>query len=378
MTDAGTIDIAFPTTTHATRVEASRGAASRIGPAMVEAGLSVEGRLVLAVGDSGAAEVFERVESSLRDRGADVAWHRVEATEANKVQATADRIIEWAIEQGADRGTPIVAVGGGIVCDLAGHVAGTLLRGLPLVLVPTTLLAMVDAAYGGKTAVNVPLSGGRLGRNLVGGFLPATLVAADVSTLRTLPERDLRAGLAECVKHGWVDGEAHLARLESDADAITDGGASQTAALEGLVRRSIEVKAAIVTRDPFEQGERRHLNLGHTFAHAIEARPGNRWRHGEAVAIGLVAAAAASSEAGLAEAGVVERTRSLLERLGLPVALDEAVPVEALRALMDLDKKRKGRSLRLVLPVRPGAIEVVEGPPEAVIAAGWSAVAARP
>jgi 3-dehydroquinate synthase len=133
-----------------------------------------------------------------------------------------------------------------------------------------------------------------------------------------------------------------------------------------------------VIRDPFELADRRLLNLGHTYAHAIEARPGNRWRHGEAVAIGLVSATAASEAAGRAEIGLARRMRTLLERLGLPVDLGEAVPVGDLRGLMQLDKKRTGRALRLVLPVRPGAIEVVEAPPEEIVAAGWQAVGATP
>lgn len=379
MIDDRSFDIEFPPVRHSTRVAVAAGGVSRIGERMAEAGVAVDGRLVLAVGDLGAEAVaFGGVEASLQASGATVAWHRLEPTEPVKVQATADRIVEWAIELGADRGTPVVAVGGGIVCDLAGHVAGTLLRGVPLVLVPTTLLAMVDAAFGGKTAVNVPLSEGRLGRNLVGGFHPAALVVADVATLGTLPERDLRSGLAECVKHAWIGGEEDLGRLEAHADVLAAPNPDRGASLHELVERSIALKSEIVIRDPFERADRRLLNLGHTYAHAIEARPGNRWRHGEAVAIGLVAATAASEAAGRAEIGLARRMRTLLERLGLPVDLGEAVPVGELRGLMELDKKRTGRALRLVLPVRPGAIEVVEAPPEEIVAAGWQAVGATP
>jgi len=378
MIDALPTDFLFPPSRISTRVDASLGSASHVGTRLHELGIlsSDAESTVLVVGDLGAVEVFDRVEASLTACGARVEWHRIEPSESIKVQATADRIVEWAIERGVDRGTPILAVGGGIVCDLVGHVAGTLLRGIPLALVPTTLLSMVDAAFGGKTGVNVPLSGGRLGRNLVGGFHPARVVVADVSTLATLPDRDLRAGLAECVKHGWVDGEEHLSWLEARADELTADGAIRKIALRDLVRRSIVVKAGIVTRDPLERGERRFLNLGHTFAHAIEARPGNRWRHGEAVAIGLVAAAAASEAAGCAESGVLERTRALLGRLGLPVVLGDAPPATELRELMALDKKRSGRALRLVLPIRPGVIEVLESPAEEVVAAGWAAVGA--
>lgn len=376
MIDARPLDIDFPPVRISTRVDTAVGGVSRIADRLQEFGLIRRNGLVLAIGDVGAAAACERAEASLAAAGAAVAWHRIEPSEPVKVQATADRIVEWAIDRGVERGTPIVAVGGGIVCDLAGHVAGTLLRGLPLVLVPTTLLAMVDAAFGGKTGVNVPLSEGRLGRNLVGGFHPARLVLADVESLDTLPERELRAGLAECVKHGWVDGEEHLAWIESQLGVLAERRPIRSVALKPLVERSIVVKAGIVTRDPLEQGERRLLNFGHTYAHAIEARPGNRWRHGEAVAIGMVAATAAALAGGRTEAAVLERMRTLLERLGLPTALGEGIPAAELRALMDLDKKRSGRALRLVLPDRSGRLEVVEAPSEDMVKAGWEAVGA--
>jgi len=376
MIDAMPIDISFPPVPFSTRVDTSVGAVGRLATRMAEIGMLGRDGLVAIVADVGAESVLGRAEASLLDAGATVSVHRIEPMETVKVQSTADRIVEWAIDLGVSRGTPILAIGGGIVCDLAGHVAGTLLRGMPLVLVPTTLLAMVDAAFGGKTAVNVPLSGGRLGRNLVGGFHPAKLVVADIVALETLPERELRAGFAECVKHGWVDGEEHLAWIESQAAQLAEPGPRRTSVLRPLVERSIAVKAGIVTRDPFEHGERRLLNFGHTYAHAIEARAGNRWHHGEAVAIGMVAAAAAAVAGGRAEPSVLDRMRVLLDRLGLPVTLGEPIPLAELRGPMALDKKRSGLALRLVLPDRVGRLEVVEAPPEEMVAAGWRAVGA--
>jgi len=331
-----------------------------------------EARRAVLVVDPGAEEAAgAAVLAALEGAGIEVLRIEIAATESEKSVASAMRIGEAAVRWGIDRGTPLVAVGGGCVGDVAAFAASILLRGLPLVLVPTTLLAMVDAAVGGKTAVNLRLPDGSLGRNLLGTFHPASLVVADPAVLRTLPPEEFRAGLAECVKHGWIADPAHLAWLEGEAEAIAAGRHGTR-----LVAENLAVKTAIVLRDPREEGDRRHLNLGHTFAHAIESRPGQTLRHGEAVALGMVAAAAVAEHLGRAPSGTATRIRRLLARLGLPTMLDRPEAVGDLRRAMDLDKKRVEGRLRLVLPLAPGRIELVEAPPEEAVAVGWRAIGA--
>jgi 3-dehydroquinate synthase len=362
-------------------IRCGRGELSAIADRLAAAGLVAEGRLLL-VCDPGAEAAIAEVERSLGEAG--LGWRRIDvpAGESNKVQASVDRIVAEAIEWGIGRDTPLVAVGGGCVGDLAAFAASVLLRGVPLVLVPTTLMAMVDASIGGKTAINHRLADGSLGRNLVGSFHPARLVLGDPRSLATLPPREFRAGLAECVKHAMLDGEESLAFLEAHAGSLAalagtpaegdDGG------LDRLLARSIAVKSRIVAEDPLERGSRRHLNLGHTYAHAIESLPQVPWRHGEAVSLGLVAAAAASVEAGWLDPAAPPRVAAMLDRLGLPTAWPgEAADGSRLRSLMRLDKKRSRGRLALVLLRGWGRPEVLADPPEAVVAAGWRAIGIR-
>lgn len=365
--------------TEATVIEVQPGAVSTLGDRLVERGLAARGTRAILVVDRNAAEAAgDLVERSMREAGLDAKRIDVEAAEERKVQGEVDRILSAAIEHGVDRRSPLVAVGGGCVGDLAGYAASVLLRGVPLVLVPTTLLAMVDASIGGKTAVNVTLGDGSLGKNLVGSFWPASLVLCDRETLRTLPSDEFRSGLAESLKHAWLEGESAVEWIEARAETLADPASSGHAeAIGHLIASSIRCKSAVVARDPLERGERRLLNLGHTFAHAIESIPATRLRHGEAVAIGLIAAATAAESLGMAEAGTAARIRASATRLGLPTSLADGAKAASLRAGMALDKKRAGSALRLILPRRPGRIEVVESPPDSAIAAGWQAVGAR-
>lgn len=354
----------------ATRIEIGEGALGGIaGWTREECGAAT--RAVLVVDPLAEEAAGAPVRTALEGAGVEVLRIEVPASESEKTIESVMRIGEASIRGGIDRGTPLVAVGGGCVGDVGGFAASVLLRGLPLVLVPTTLLAMVDAAVGGKTAVNLRRPDGSLGRNLLGTFHPASLVVADPSVLRTLPPPELRAGLAECVKHGWIADPAHLEWLEAEAEAVAAGRHGTR-----LVAENLAIKTAIVLRDPREQGERRHLNLGHTFAHAIESRPGQTFRHGEAVALGMVAAAAVAEHLGRAPSGTATRIRRLLARLGLPTELDRPEAVASLRQAMDLDKKRVEGRLRLVLPLAPGRVEVVEAPPEEAVAVGWRAIGA--
>ena len=256
------------------------------------------------------------------------------------------RVFDALVEARLNRDGCIVALGGGVVGDLAGFAAATYQRGIDFVQVPTTLLAQVDSSVGGKTGVNHPG-----GKNLIGAFHQPRAVLADLGTLRTLPPRELRAGLAEVIKYGLIVDEQFLDWLERNLDALL---ALDTAAMAYAVRRSCEIKAQIVAADEREHGQRALLNLGHTFGHAIETAAGyGSWLHGEAVATGMLLAADLSRNLGWLREADVTRVRRLLERAGLPVA---APGIGASRALelMGMDKKVLQGRIRLVLLRRLG------------------------
>ena len=252
----------------------------------------------------------------------------------------------------------VVALGGGVVGDLAGFAAATWNRGVPVIQIPTTLLAQVDAAIGGKTGVNLPE-----GKNLVGAFHQPLAVVADTSTLATLPPRELRAGLGEAAKYGFIADTELLDLLESRPD---DAVAGHPEVMTEVVRRGVAVKARIVAADERESGERALLNYGHTFGHAIEAVTGyGTYRHGEAVALGMVAAARLGERMGVTQQGVADRTVALLERLQLPTGGVRADPAE-LWSVMTRDKKAQA-GVRFVLCTQPGHAVVVDQPDRSVI-----------
>ncbi|HTT44380.1 MAG TPA: 3-dehydroquinate synthase [Steroidobacteraceae bacterium] len=261
--------------------------------------------------------------------------------EAHKTLANAARVLDVLVANRFARDCAVLALGGGVVGDLAGFAAACYQRGVAFVQVPTTLLAQVDSAVGGKTAVNHPG-----GKNLIGAFHQPQLVVSDTSTLSTLPGRELRAGLAEVIKYGLICDAELFAWLEAHIERLL---ARDPAALAHVIRRSCEIKAAIVGRDEREQGERALLNLGHTFGHAIEAATAYRqWLHGEAIGAGLVMAAAMSRECGLLPAREAERVRRLVEAAGLPTRIASVSPA-ALLEHMRIDKKVLAGRLRLVL-----------------------------
>jgi 3-dehydroquinate synthase len=269
----------------------------------------------------------------------------VEATlpdgESHKNLGTVSRILDVLVANRFARDSTVVALGGGVVGDMAGFAAACYQRGVAYVQVPTTLLAQVDSSVGGKTGVNHPG-----GKNLIGAFHQPSAVIADTDTLKTLPARELRAGLAEVIKYGLICDEALFAWLEANMEKLL---AHDAEALTHIIRRSCEIKAEIVGRDEREQGDRALLNLGHTFGHALESVTGyTRWLHGEAVGAGLLMAATMSCESGLMPAASVERLRKLLERTGLPT---EARDLSADNVLehMRIDKKVKSGRIRLVL-----------------------------
>ena len=263
-----------------------------------------------------------------------------------KTLETLARVFDALVEARLNRDAAIVALGGGVIGDLAGFAAACYQRGIGFVQVPTTLLAQVDSSVGGKTGVNHPG-----GKNLIGAFHQPRAVLADLATLRTLPPRELRAGLAEVIKYGLIDDADFLAWLERHLEALL---ALDPAALSHAVRRSCEIKARIVAMDEREQGPRALLNFGHTFGHAIETASGyGEWLHGEAVAMGMLLAADMSRQLGWLAPQDVERVRDLLHRAGLPT---RAPSVGARRAheLMGMDKKVLQGRIRLVLLRRLG------------------------
>lgn len=236
------------------------------------------------------------------------------------------------VSAGLDRNGTVIALGGGVVGDTVGFAAATYMRGVRLVQIPTTLLSMVDSSVGGKVGVDLPQ-----GKNLVGAFKQPSLVLIDPDVLRTLPPNEWRCGMAEVVKHGLLADEGLL-----DPALWTPERAPE------LIRRAVQVKVDVVQQDPYEQNIRAHLNLGHTFAHAIEQVSGYRWLHGEAVGIGLIAAAQLSHALNLCDAGLVERVDEIVTELGLPTRLNGLAP-EALYAAMGTDKKWQGGHSRFVL-----------------------------
>ena len=327
---------------------------------------TLRGRHALLVSDSHVAPLYaDRVEAALRATrpGLHLARHVVPAGEAEKTLATFGGVIDALAALGATRDACVFALGGGVVGDMAGFAAACWMRGIDCVQLPTTLLAMVDSSVGGKTAVDLPQ-----GKNLVGAFHPPRAVVADTATLRTLPPRELRAGLAEVIKYGAIGDAPFLDWLAERAEALLAGDAT---ALAEAIARSCEHKAAITARDPLERGERALLNFGHTFGHAIEAEQGygDGLNHGEAVAVGMLLAARLSATLGLASWADAEALRTLLLRFELPVAVPAGLAPDALLARMRLDKKAQSDGLRFILWDGPGLAHVVAGVDDAAVRA---------
>ena len=321
----------------------------------------LRGRHALVVSDSQVAPLYvQRVQAALAAARPDakLALHMFDAGEASKTLANFSGVIDALAALGATRDACVYALGGGVVGDLAGFAAACWMRGIDVVQLPTTLLAMVDSSVGGKTAVDIAQ-----GKNLVGAFHPPCAVIADTAALRTLPPRELRAGFAEVIKYGAIVDAPFLDWLDADADGLLAG---DDAVLAEAIARSCAHKAAIVERDPFERGERALLNFGHTFGHAIETEQGyGGLNHGEAVAVGMVLAARLSTLLGLADAADGERLRALLARFGLPTTLPPDLDPAALVARMRLDKKAQGSGLRFVLWNGAGKARVVADVAEA-------------
>lgn len=326
----------------------------------------LKGRSAMIVTDETVDRLYgERVQRLFEEAGFKTVRAPVPPGEETKSIEWFGRLCERAAEIPLDRKSCIVALGGGVVGDLAGFVAAAFLRGIELVQIPTTLLAMVDSAVGGKTGVNLPQ-----GKNLVGAFYQPAFVVCDLDLLKTLPRREMAAGMAEVIKYGVIRDAALFERLERDIEALISGDA---AGLEAVVARCCEIKADVVSRDEREDGLRAILNFGHTAGHAVEQVTGySRYLHGEAVAIGMVYAARLSARVlGLSEREV-ERITALVRRAGLPTVAPELNWAEIRRA-MAVDKKGKGGTPRFVLARNIGVVEYGMEVPEAVLEECWNA-----
>jgi 3-dehydroquinate synthase len=312
--------------------------------------------LALLVTDENVRPHAEAVGRSLAAVGFKTSQVILRPGEAQKSLATTSFLYDRLADLRADRRTLVVAVGGGVIGDVAGFVAATFARGLPLLMVPTTLLAMVDSAVGGKVGVNHPRA-----KNLVGAFHQPVGVWIGLETLRTLPEREYRSGLAEVVKYGVILDPDLFAFLETQADAIL---ARDMTAVQHLVSRSCRLKAGIVEQDEHEEtGARAILNYGHTFAHAFEAVGGyGNWLHGEAVAVGMICASRLAELHGLIESSLSQRQRQLLARFGLPTA-PQNWSVDRLLEVMQSDKKVQNGRMRFVLPRRLGEAALFDDVP---------------
>lgn len=322
------------------------------------AGLSVSSDAVIVTNTTIAPLHADKLQQALLGRYRRILQIELPDGEAHKDWATLNTVFDRLLESGCDRKTVLYALGGGVVGDLTGFAASCYMRGVPFVQVPTTLLAQVDSSVGGKTAINHPL-----GKNMIGSFYQPERVVCDLDLLDTLPDRELRAGLAEVIKYGPIADAAFLTWLETHMDDLL---ARDQAALLHAVRRSCEIKAWVVGQDEREGGLRAILNFGHTFGHAIEAGLGyGCWLHGEAVACGMAMAADLSARMGLIDATAVNRLERLIERAGLPTKGPDLGAPRWLE-LMRSDKKAVGGEIRFVVLTGEASAEV-RAAPEALV-----------
>jgi 3-dehydroquinate synthase len=330
---------------------------ARSGALLVNRGLR-PGPIAVVSNPDIAAVLGDRLTAGLQSAGFEPALCLIAEGEQHKTLASISSLYDQLLAAGLDRRSPVVALGGGVIGDMAGFAAATYLRGVPFVQVPTSLLAMVDSSVGGKTGVDLPQ-----GKNLIGAFKQPSAVIIDPTVLETLPAVEFRAGLAEIVKHGIIGHADLFHQLEEH------GPASMTQ----LVADAVRVKVRIVEEDPYEQDRRALLNLGHTFGHAIELVTDFKVRHGEGVALGLVASANLSVALGRCSLALAERIRAVLDRLGLPTSLS-GVASEAILNAMTHDKKRAGKTLRFVIPQALEDVTLIDDPGRLVIATALATI----
>ena len=334
-----------------------------LGDAVVSQRARAGSQALIVTNTTVGALYAERLAQALGARHGAVRVLALPDGEQFKNWETLNLIFDALLAHGADRKTTLYALGGGVVGDMTGFAAACYMRGVPFIQVPTTLLAQVDSSVGGKTAINHPL-----GKNMIGAFYQPQAVVCDLALLKTLPPRELSAGLAEVIKYGPIADMAFFGWIEDHVDALR---ACEPAALAHAVRRSCEIKADVVGQDERESGLRAILNFGHTFGHAIEAGMGyGAWLHGEGVAAGMVMAAELSCELGLVDTAFVRRLTALIARAGLPTrgaVIDAADNAGCYLELMRVDKKAEAGQIRFVVLAHPGQAALVSVP-DAVVA----------
>jgi 3-dehydroquinate synthase len=298
------------------------------------------------------------LQDSLRLAGFETFVATIPAGEQYKTLATLMPVYDQLLIAKIERGTPILALGGGVVGDMAGFVAATVLRGVPFVQIPTSLLAMVDASVGGKTGVDHTT-----GKNLIGAFHQPIAVMIDPDVLKTLPPRELRSGLAECIKHDLIRDADAFDKLPAELPAIL---ALDSAALTKLIAHNVAIKARVVEADPFEKGERAHLNFGHTFGHAIESVSNFSYAHGEAIALGMCAAAFTSARLGLIDETSRQRVVAAIAQAGLPTG-GLALNIDSVIDTMFFDKKVKAGRIRFVLLEKIGRAIIRDDVPAQIV-----------
>jgi 3-dehydroquinate synthase len=328
-----------------------QGLLDRAGELLQQAGLA-PGNVAVVTDENVGPLHAPRLLGSLEGSGYDAVVHTLPAGEETKSLDTIRGIYEFLLTAGIERGRPLMALGGGVVGDAAGFAAATWLRGIPLVQAGTSLLAQVDSSIGGKVGINLPR-----GKNLAGAFHQPRLVVSDVTTLETLDDDEFRSGLAEVVKYGVIRDGALFARLEVDHEKIL---ARDVATLTDIIEACSRIKSKVVAGDEREGGARKILNFGHTVGHALEAVRGyGVLRHGEAVAIGMMAAARLGRDLALTDPILLQRLEKLLVRLGLPIRAPFRAEVEELTSLMARDKKVEKGNLVFVLVRALGQVEIV-------------------
>jgi 3-dehydroquinate synthase len=291
---------------------------------------------------------LEKIESILRTASHETKSIVIHPGEDHKNLDMVSHLWRAFLESGMDRKSTVIALGGGVISDMAGFTASTFMRGVQWICIPTTLLSMVDASIGGKTGFDLPQ-----GKNLVGSFYPPRLVLADPQLLITLPERELLSGMAEVVKHGIISDPGLFNVCACGWDGVRSN-------LDQVVKRAMAVKIKVIEEDPYEKGFRAALNLGHTVGHAVELVSQFKLRHGEAIAIGMVAEAKYAEKIGIAEAGLSDTIAGVLSGYGLPVKIPNDFSREEILRAMRVDKKKNAKKVRFALPAAIGKVELVE------------------
>jgi len=349
-----TIRVSLPD--HTYDVVVRRGLLADVGGLLRQ--LNTSGKAIVITDNKIATHFLGQLRESLQGEGFSPHVTVLPSGEEQKAIESVVGLYDQILPLKVDRNTPIIAMGGGVIGDISGFVAATVLRGVPFVQIPTTLLSMVDASVGGKTGVNH-----RAGKNLIGAFHQPIAVLIDPDVLRTLPPREIRSGLAECIKHDVIRDADGFANLETN---IARALALDLDYLSGLIAHNVEIKAKVVMADPFERGERAHLNFGHTFGHAIETTLNYEKSHGECVGLGMTAAAKLATDLKLIDDAARQRIVRVIDSAKLPTHGLSADPNVLLNA-MSFDKKAKAGKLRFILPDRIGHVVIRDDVPTEMV-----------